>query len=1504
MARILRDIAFWGNLKLTSAQGVVSRRKFPKFLFDTDETTFSDLRDEILALAPAGGSLELENNRIIITVERTDTEGNFIAPQTLPRKIEGGLSLEGWEVGRLEAVAFVSAIPSAPKNLAVEITSPTELTLTWEASGTPHTSTVLERSTDNVTFTPLAVFFEGELSYVDSGLAVGDYWYRTIEQSAAGDSEPSNTVHETLVTPAPAAPSGVSANVISESQIDVSWTNNAVNNSSIRVYISTDGVTWIRKLLTTVLNTTSFSITGLNASTTYSIRVSAYNSSGEAFSSTIQASTPAQPVPAAPTNLTATGVSTTQINLSWQDNATSESGFKIERSTDGVNFSEIATVGPNQTSYSDTGLPSNTTRYYQVRGFNSVGNTDYTNIASATTQTATPTSSPPASAPVLAVPTVVSDTRIDLAWTSPNSNDQATLIFCSEDGGASYRRLDKLAPGILSYQVRGLQPGWPYSFFVREVNDGGFSPKSTVRTVSTLAKVHTAVPDPPSSLSAIAASDTVISLEWYDTTGYDEDSVIVEESTNGGSTWTAIATLKPGETRYNRTGRTAATTYHYKIKTQNSVGDSTYSNTANATTLAVGVKLSPTGRNPLVGWDAHWQTYWTAAKAAYDATGLSTFPGKLWYRILSTMSGNLVGLGQMEAMAYQITGNATYANRALNYIYTGTGGGGLGWWLGLDATVASVDGANPKKIFTITLPAISPTSLETYLLWGRVFWETGANVDDQVPGALILAYNTTTNQVTLQTTQPNNIQVGDTCTILPQFKSGTYNINDSQRSLYMDICWMGDWLYPAMSATQKKRYKYLLASLADVALGNDSVKYKSGTNINDSDQASAHLWGVLLTEAGTFPEALPRAGDWLNATINSASGNAALPWGGYAATGVDMTTIRNDMSRFAAAARGGEWIESSEYNPDTFALIATGVECLRQLRGQQDAPEYQLLEEDVALNLVHSMTPDGLARMQWGDDGDNHVINSIQSSSYFNLAGVSRGNQNGKALFQAAVNLYNLSTSQQALYPLAFRFLNPGAGSFDLSSLAKTYYARGQGMLYYRTGWAANDSLLQLQQQQPNLGIHHIGPWFTNCQIYRKGEFALSFPIEYQSFAQKGEAKNSMTFAGQHAMEHRGPSKVEMGSDYAYMCGGAEGNNVENPNQYDPPTFIYEWTRSYFYLPSAGNVSDTLLIFDRTNVRNPFSFDKSQLANFSGYSNAYGVVNDPVPTAGSFILTTRYATSTANDKYNGYKATFTSGPLIGVSRIVTDYIGATKTLIFDPPFPSAPNNNDTFDLELLTSGDYGRLNASYADREWFGHIWQAKATPTQGAGEVTWQTKVNSQNCRWAQLLPLPEDSIRDVRVENNTSIYPGGNFPVSELGYQIRIVPIDRFPESSIGVFNVFLNGFTVCDSLSDQPALTLIENAGGQVKGARVSRAGLNDEFVMFSAAPHILTLSSSFSVVLTPTTATSRAFLTNLDPRKTWTYTVNGGSSQSLTVSEAGIGVIPLSSTSAKTIALTAV
>ena len=92
-------------------------------------------------------------------------------------------------------------------------------------------------------------------------------------------------------------------------------------------------------------------------------------------------------IPLPPTNLTGAVFSATQINLSWTDNSTNETGFKIERKTGSGNYALIGTSAADITNYNDNGLTSNTTYTYRVYSNNAVGNSlIYSNEITLTTQ--------------------------------------------------------------------------------------------------------------------------------------------------------------------------------------------------------------------------------------------------------------------------------------------------------------------------------------------------------------------------------------------------------------------------------------------------------------------------------------------------------------------------------------------------------------------------------------------------------------------------------------------------------------------------------------------------------------------------------------------------------------------------------------------------------------------------------------------------------------------------------------------------------------------------------------------------------------------------------------------------------------------------------------------------------------------------------------------------------------------------------------------------------------
>ena len=211
--------------------------------------------------------------------------------------------------------------------------------------------------------------------------ATGSFTRNVSITSNGGNASPSVT--GTAPVP-PAAPSNLHANGVTATQVPLTWTDKATNETNYEVERAT-GAGSFALLITLGPNAISYTDTTVTPATKYSYRVRAINAGGNsAYSNTVTVTTPDVP-PAAPSALSATAVSKSQINLQWTDGSNNETGFEIERSTNGTTFSRIKTVGVNVTTFANTGLTANKTYWYRVRAINHAGDSAYSNTDSATT---------------------------------------------------------------------------------------------------------------------------------------------------------------------------------------------------------------------------------------------------------------------------------------------------------------------------------------------------------------------------------------------------------------------------------------------------------------------------------------------------------------------------------------------------------------------------------------------------------------------------------------------------------------------------------------------------------------------------------------------------------------------------------------------------------------------------------------------------------------------------------------------------------------------------------------------------------------------------------------------------------------------------------------------------------------------------------------------------------------------------------------------------------------
>jgi fibronectin type 3 domain-containing protein len=282
-------------------------------------------------------------------------------------------------------------------------------------------------------------------------------------------------------TTAPAAPSGLVATAASSTQINLAWTDNSGNEDGFKIERSTDGANFL-EIATVGANVTTYADTGRTAATAYYYRARSFNIGGNSGYSNVANATTLPNPPAAPSVLAATAVSSTQINLTWTDNASNEDGFKIERSTDGSSFSQIATAGADASTYSDTGLAPAAPYYYRVRAFNAGGNSAYSNTTNATTP-----AGPPATPSGLTA-TSVSKSQINLKWTDNASNETGFKIERSTNG-TSFTQIAQIAvANQTTYSNTGLLANKRYYYRVRSYNAAGDSAYSNTANAKTKPK--------------------------------------------------------------------------------------------------------------------------------------------------------------------------------------------------------------------------------------------------------------------------------------------------------------------------------------------------------------------------------------------------------------------------------------------------------------------------------------------------------------------------------------------------------------------------------------------------------------------------------------------------------------------------------------------------------------------------------------------------------------------------------------------------------------------------------------------------------------------------------------------------------------------------------------------------------------------------------------------------------------------------------------------------------
>ncbi len=358
--------------------------------------------------------------------------------------------------------------------------------------------------------------------------------------------------------------------------------------------------------------------------------------------------------PLAPTGLTASMNSHLSISLSWVDNSDNEQSFVIERDGQVLTTS----IAANSATYTDQGLNPETTYSYRVKARNAGGDSEWSNVASATTDVAPPYQTVFATAESTVAGTVIAGSVLSTQALDGVSEE----IRERESGGRQNNRYSYLqhdwsinAPaGLATLSVTGSSgvSADGDSFELAYSTGGGFTtfctlavgtPSNcsvsfelasaatvTVRVTDTdqtrgnrsldtividyielLVASSGPPPAPPAAPSNVAGDNSIageITVSWTDAS--DNESRFDVQRSDDNTGWTTLGSVNAGVTTYTDATVASLTTYYYRVVAANSGGDAASPSIAvtSAEYVAPDITLTALGRK-VKGWqfvDASW----------------------------------------------------------------------------------------------------------------------------------------------------------------------------------------------------------------------------------------------------------------------------------------------------------------------------------------------------------------------------------------------------------------------------------------------------------------------------------------------------------------------------------------------------------------------------------------------------------------------------------------------------------------------------------------------------------------------------------------------------------------------------------------------------------------------------------------------------------------------------------------------------------------------------------
>ncbi len=265
--------------------------------------------------------------------------------------------------------------------------------------------------------------------------------------------------------------------------------------------------------------------------------------------------------PLAPANLVVTDAGTDFIVLEWTDSSDNEESFSIEISADGgETWDLIGILELDTTTARIAGLESGSTYQFRVYASNSVGDSDFSNIAEAATL---PLPEVPAGPSDLTVDGIGSQ-FVDLSWFDESDNEDSFLIEISRNGGNTWESVMSLDADSTEARVGGLASATSYQFRVVAQNLVGRSEASNIVNARTTG----GIPQAPGNVRPDNVWSSKVDVAWDDRSN-NESGFRILVSSNGGSNWIEAGVTEANATRFRVEGLDPEKTYFFGVRAIN-----------------------------------------------------------------------------------------------------------------------------------------------------------------------------------------------------------------------------------------------------------------------------------------------------------------------------------------------------------------------------------------------------------------------------------------------------------------------------------------------------------------------------------------------------------------------------------------------------------------------------------------------------------------------------------------------------------------------------------------------------------------------------------------------------------------------------------------------------------------------------------------------------------------------------------------------------------------------